>query len=116
MILPTAEVVPSVSHSFFCSSSPMWTSRSSNATENGINRSPGLFSSIQAYRHTYLWSEGTYDKEAIVEARTFDLGKPLVLLADVVLLAHVNEVDDRLGRQELKAINNVNLSCLLFLA
>jgi hypothetical protein len=39
-----------------------------------------------------------------------DLGKPLVLLANVIPLAQVDEVDDGLGGKELKPVNDVNLS------
>lgn len=48
MILPIALVVPIFFSSSSRSLSLMWNSRSSSATEKGISKSPGLFSSIQA--------------------------------------------------------------------
>lgn len=38
-----------------------------------------------------------------------DFGKMLVLLADVVLLAKVDEVDNRLGGQQKKRIDDLDL-------
>jgi hypothetical protein len=38
-----------------------------------------------------------------------DLGKMLILLADVVLLAEVDEVDDRLGSKQEKGVNDLDL-------
>ncbi|CRK18840.1 hypothetical protein BN1708_003185 [Verticillium longisporum] len=42
-----------------------------------------------------------------------DLGEMLVLLADVVTLGEVNEVDDRLGRQEEERVDDLDLRELL---
>ena len=39
----------------------------------------------------------------------FDLGQPLVLLADVVPLGEVDEVGDWLGGEELEAVDDVDL-------
>ena len=38
-----------------------------------------------------------------------NFGKMLVLLADVVLLAQVDEVDDRLGRKEEERVDGLDL-------
>jgi hypothetical protein len=39
-----------------------------------------------------------------------DLGQMLVLLSDVILLTQVNEVDDRLGSQEEKRVDDLDLN------
>jgi hypothetical protein len=39
-----------------------------------------------------------------------DLGQVLVLLADVVLLAKVDEVDDGLGRKEEERVDDLDLA------
>ena len=38
-----------------------------------------------------------------------DLGEPLVLLADVVLLGEVDEVGDGFGGEELEGVDDVDL-------
>ena len=42
-----------------------------------------------------------------------DLGQPLVLLADVVALTEVDEVDDRLGGEEHHVVDHIDLSLVL---
>jgi len=42
----------------------------------------------------------------------FDLRKPFVFLADVVLLTKINQICDGLGRQKLKSIDNINLGMM----
>eukprot|EP00128_Syssomonas_multiformis_P014504 Colp12_sorted_trinity150504_noHs@17265 len=59
-----------------------------------------------------LESTGEGDDEITLVAvinPVLDLGKPLVLLADVVRLRKVNKVDDRLGSDEKELVENLDL-------
>lgn len=65
--------------------------------------------------------EGSRDRDQRIPRRVlFDpfehLGEVLVLLADVVLLAKINEVDDRLSRKKEKRVNGFDLLQVIELA
>lgn len=66
--------------------------------------SPVLFWSI----HPLILGNLSIERKPHVDGDS-ELDPPFVLLPDVVLLAEVDKVGDRLRCQELKAVDNVNL-------
>ena len=79
-----------------------------------------LSSSVTAHKSQALL-EGSRDRDQRIPRRVLldpleHLGKVLVLLADVVLLAKVNEVDDRLSRKKEERVDGFDLLRIIELA
>lgn len=79
-----------------------------------------LSGSVTAHKSQALL-EGSRDRDQRIPRRVLldpleHLGKVLVLLADVVLLAKVNEVDDRLSRKKEKRVDGFDLLRIIELA